>query len=58
MKLYYSPKSGRIRWAFQVARMEERKVGYRVLVRNQMERDHLEDPGVDWRIILKWSSKK
>jgi hypothetical protein len=33
MKLYYAPKSGRMRWAFHVARIEERKVAYRVLVR-------------------------
>jgi hypothetical protein len=33
MMFYYSPKSGRMRWAFQVANMEERKVAYRVLVR-------------------------
>jgi len=24
---------------------------------NLVERDHLEDPGVDWRIILRWNSK-
>ena len=23
-----------------------------------MERDHLEDPGIDYRIISKWSSEK
>jgi hypothetical protein len=25
---------------------------------NQKERDHYEDPGIDTRIILKWSIKK
>jgi hypothetical protein len=34
-----------------VARMWERRGAYRVLVR---ERNHLEDLGVDGRIILKW----
>jgi hypothetical protein len=23
-----------------------------------MERDHMEDPDIDWRIILKWIFKK
>jgi hypothetical protein len=27
---------------------------YRVLLGNVRERDHLEDPGVDGRIILRW----
>jgi hypothetical protein len=25
---------------------------------NLRERDHLEDPGVDWRIILRWIFRK
>jgi hypothetical protein len=33
MYLFYSSKSGRMRRAFRVARTEERKVAYRVLVR-------------------------
>jgi hypothetical protein len=33
MYLYYSPKSGRMRWAFHVTCMEERKGAHRVLVR-------------------------
>jgi hypothetical protein len=37
-----------------VARMGERKGAYRALVGNLREGYHLEDPGVDGRIILKW----
>jgi hypothetical protein len=25
---------------------------------NLRERDHLEDPGIDWRIILRWIFRK
>jgi hypothetical protein len=34
--------------------MGERRGAYRDLVGNLREGDHLEDPGVDGRIILKW----
>ena len=57
-ELYYSPfivrviKSRRMRWAGHVARMGERRWG------NQRERDHLEDPGVDARIILRLVFRK
>jgi hypothetical protein len=57
--LYCSPnivqvtKSG-MRWAGQVARMVKRRGVYRVLVGTPEERDHLGDPVVDGRIILRW----
>jgi hypothetical protein len=55
--LYSSPnniwviKSRIMRWVGHVARMGEGRGAYRGLVR---EGDHLENPGVDGRIILKW----
>jgi len=55
--LYCSPnivwviKSRRTRWAGHVAGMGERRSVYRVLVGNLRERDHLEDTGIDGRII-------
>ena len=36
----------------------ERRGVYRVLVGNLRERDHLEDPGADGRIILRWIFRK
>ena len=62
--LYSSPnivrviKSRRMRWTGYIARMSERRGVYRVLVRNLRERDHLEDQGVDGRIILRWIFRK
>ena len=46
------------RWAGHVARIGERRDVYRVLVGNLRERDHLGDPGIDERIILRWTFKK
>jgi len=57
--LYSSPnivrviKSRRMKWAGHVGRMGERKAVYRVLVGNLTARDHLGDPGIDRRIILR-----
>ena len=38
--------------------MGERRDVYRVLVGNVRERGHLEDPGVDGMIILRWIFRK
>jgi hypothetical protein len=47
-------KSRRMRWAGHVARMEDRSVAYRFWCGNLRERDNLEYPDVDGRIILRW----
>jgi hypothetical protein len=58
--LYSSPniiwviKSRRLRWAGHVARMAERRGAYRALVGKPEGKNHLKDPGVDGKIILKW----
>jgi len=41
-----------------VACTGERRGVYRVLVGKPEERDHLEDPGIDGRIILRWIFRK
>jgi hypothetical protein len=57
--LYFSPtivqaiKWGRMRWAGHIARMEREEVCTGFRWGNLKERGHLEDPGVDGRIILK-----
>jgi len=58
--LYPSPnivpaiKSRRMRWAGHIAPTEERRGVYRVLVRKPEGKSHLEDPGLDGKIILRW----
>jgi hypothetical protein len=58
--LYSSPniirviKPRKMRWARQVARMGRRKVHTGFWWGDLREGDHLGDPGVDGRIILKW----
>jgi hypothetical protein len=42
-----------MRWEGRVARIGERRGVYRVLVGKTEVRNHLEDPGVDGRIIIK-----
>jgi hypothetical protein len=40
-------------WEGHIACMGKSRVVYSVLVGNLRERDHLEDPGIDGRIILR-----
>ena len=62
--LYCSPnivrmiKSRRMRWAGHATRMEEKRGVCIVLVGKLRERDLLEDPGLDGRIILKWNFRQ
>jgi hypothetical protein len=48
-------KSWRMRWAGHVRRKREMKNAYKVWSENQKEGDHLEDLGVNERIILRGS---
>jgi hypothetical protein len=48
-----------MRWAGLVACMGERRGAYKVMVgKPKGERDHLEDPNEDGRIILRWIFRK
>ena len=51
-------KSRRMRWARHVARMGRVKMYTGHWWGNLRERDHLKDPGVDGRIILRWIFRK
>jgi hypothetical protein len=60
-ELYFSPniiwviKRRRLRWAGHVVCMGERRGAYKALVgKPERRRNHLEDPIVNGRIILKW----
>jgi hypothetical protein len=51
-------KSRRMRWAGHEARMGREETFTGFWWRNLRERDHLSDPDVDWRIILRWIFRK
>jgi hypothetical protein len=44
-----------VRWAGQIARIEEMRMSYKMLAGKPEGRNHLRDLGVDVRIILKWT---
>jgi hypothetical protein len=46
-------KLRRMRWVGLAARMEERRSAYRVLMEKLEGRDHLENPDIDGRIMLR-----
>jgi len=47
-----------MRWAGHVARVTERRGLYRFSVGKAEGKNHLKDPGVDGRIILRWIFRK
>jgi hypothetical protein len=61
--LYLSPnvilviKARRMRWAGHVACMGGKEMHTGFWWGDLREGDHVRDPGVDWRIILKWIFK-
>jgi len=62
--LYSSPnivqviKSRRMRWAGHVGCMGGGEVYTGFWCGNLRERDHLGDPGIDWRTVLRWIFRK
>ena len=48
----------RMRWIGLVAHIGERRGVCRVLVGKYEGKNHLEDPGVDGKIILRWIFRK
>jgi len=62
--LYSSPnfigviKSRKMKWSGRIERIGRGKVRARLWWGNLTERDHLENPGVDGRIILRWIFRK
>jgi hypothetical protein len=51
-------KSRRMRWAGNVTRMGDGKLPTAFWWGNLRERDHFEDLGIHWRMILKWIFQK
>jgi len=47
-----------MRWAGHVARMGRGEASTEFWWGNLRGRDHLGDPGIDWRIILRWNFGK
>ena len=50
-------KSSRMRWVDHVGPIGERRAAYGVWCGNLREGGHLEDPGIDGKIILNGSSR-
>jgi hypothetical protein len=44
-------------WSKHVLYVEDMNNSCKVLVENMKERNHLEDVGMNWRVMLKWHLK-
>jgi hypothetical protein len=44
----------RMRWVGRIARTEEIRDAYNILIGKPEGKNHLEDPGIDGKIILEW----
>jgi len=55
---YYYYTLRRVRWVVHVALWRRGEVHTGFWWVNLRERDHLEESGIDWRIILKWIFKQ
>jgi hypothetical protein len=51
-------KARKMRWAGHITLMGESRGVYRVLDGEPEGKSHLEDPGVDGRIVLRWILRK
>jgi hypothetical protein len=51
-------KSRRMRGTGHVVPMKQRRGAYRVFVGKPEEKEHLEDPSINWRKILRWIFRK
>ena len=58
LEYYTREQIKRIRWSGNVACMGERIIRMGLWCRNLMKRTHLEDLGVDGRVVLEHTSKK
>jgi hypothetical protein len=47
-----------LRWEGHVACMDDMRKAYKILLENLKGRDHLEDTGIDGKMILEWIIKR
>jgi hypothetical protein len=54
LKYYYSDQIKELKWARHIACMEEMGNAYSILVGKPEGKRHLQDLGIDGRVILEW----